>query len=113
MTSQCLFCRIASGDIPAALVAETDDAVAFRDIDPKAPLHVLVIPRVHIDSLTSATDSALLGSLMSLAARIAKDEGYSESGYRTVINTGSDGGQSVPHLHVHVLAGRHLTWPPG
>ena len=113
MTSECLFCRIASGNIPAALVAETDDAVAFRDIDPKAPLHVLVIPRAHIDSLASATDQALLGSLLALAARIAKEQGYSESGYRTVINTGPDGGQSVSHLHVHVLAGRQLHWPPG
>ncbi len=113
MTSECLFCRIASGNIPAALVAETDDAVAFRDINPQAPLHVLVIPRVHIDSLATATDSALLGSLMTLAARIAKEQGYAESGYRTVVNTGPDGGQSVGHLHVHVLAGRHLDWPPG
>lgn len=113
MTSECLFCRIASGNIPAGLVAETDDAVAFRDINPQAPLHVLVIPRVHIDSLATATDSVLLGSLMTLAARIAKEQGYAESGYRTVVNTGPDGGQSVGHLHVHVLAGRHLDWPPG
>ena len=113
MTSECLFCRIASGNIPAALVAETDDAIAFRDINPQAPLHVLVIPRVHIDSLATATDSALLGSLMTLAARIAKEQGYADSGYRTVVNTGPDGGQSVGHLHVHVLAGRHLDWPPG
>lgn len=113
MTSECLFCRIASGDIPSALVAETDDTVAFRDINPQAPLHVLVIPRVHVDSLASATDQALLGSLLSVAARIAKEQGYSESGYRTVINTGPDGGQSVSHLHVHLLAGRPLDWPPG
>lgn len=113
MTSECLFCRIASGNIPAGLVAETDDAVAFRDINPQAPLHVLVIPRMHIDSLATATDSALLGSLMTLAARIAKEQGYAESGYRTVVNTGPDGGQSVGHLHIHVLAGRHLDWPPG
>jgi histidine triad (HIT) family protein len=113
VTTDCLFCRIAKGDIPAALVADTVDAIAFRDINPQAPLHVLVIPRVHIDSLATASDSALLGSLMSLAAQIAKEQGYGESGFRTVINTGPDGGQSVGHLHVHVLAGRHLDWPPG
>jgi histidine triad (HIT) family protein len=113
VTNECLFCRIVSGNIPAALVADTDDAIAFRDINPQAPLHVLVIPRLHIDSLATATDSALLGSLMSLAATIAKEQGYSNSGYRTVINTGPDGGQSVGHLHVHVLAGRQLDWPPG
>jgi histidine triad (HIT) family protein len=113
VTNDCLFCRIARGDIPAAFVTETDDAVAFRDINPQAPLHVLVIPRKHVDSLASADDPALLGSLMALAARIAKEQGYSDSGYRTVINTGADAGQSVAHLHVHVLAGRHLDWPPG
>jgi histidine triad (HIT) family protein len=113
VTNECLFCRIARGDIPAALVAENDDAVAFRDINPQAPFHVLVIPRAHVESLATATDPALLGTLMSLAARIARDEGFADSGYRIVINTGADGGQAVGHLHVHVLAGRQLDWPPG
>lgn len=113
METTCLFCRIASGEVETELVAENDDAVAFRDIDPRAPLHVLVIPRRHVESLATADDEPLLGSLMSLAARIACDEGVAESGYRTVINTGANGGQSVGHLHVHVLGGRQMKWPPG
>ncbi|MGK2963857.1 MAG: histidine triad nucleotide-binding protein [Gemmatimonadaceae bacterium] len=113
MNKNCIFCRIGRGDISTAFVAESERAVAFRDIDPKAPLHVLVIPRAHIDSLASAEDESLLGEMLGMAARIARDEGYSASGYRVVVNTGSDGGQSVPHLHLHVLAGRHLGWPPG
>jgi len=113
MSNDCIFCRIGSGDINTALVAESGRAVAFRDISPQAPLHVLVIPRDHIDSLASAEDESLLGEMLGMAARIARDEGYSASGYRVVINTGADGGQSVPHLHLHLLAGRHLSWPPG
>ncbi|HEX2721534.1 MAG TPA: histidine triad nucleotide-binding protein [Gemmatimonadaceae bacterium] len=113
MAEACLFCRIASGEIPAKLVAETDDAVAFRDIDPKAPVHVLVVPRQHLTSLATAEDEELLGQLLMLAARVARSEGVSESGYRVVANTGADGGQSVDHLHIHVLGGRKLTWPPG
>jgi histidine triad (HIT) family protein len=111
--SDCLFCRIASGDIPAAFIAETDDAVSFRDINPQAPFHVLVIPRAHVDSLASAEDPALLGSLLTLAARIAKEQGIADGGYRVVVNTGEHGGQSVSHLHLHLLGGRHLGWPPG
>ena len=113
MSADCLFCRIIRGEIPAKLVAETDDAVAIRDIDPKAPVHVLVVPREHVTSLDAASDSALLGSLLSLAAQIARDEAIAGNGYRAVINTGRDGGQSVDHLHVHVLGGRRLSWPPG
>jgi histidine triad (HIT) family protein len=113
MSADCLFCRIVRGEIPAKLVAETDDAIAIRDIDPKAPVHVLVIPRAHVASLDAVTDSVLLGSLLSLAAQIARDEGIAGNGYRTVINTGRDGGQSVDHLHIHVLGGRRLGWPPG
>ncbi|MGK2963357.1 MAG: histidine triad nucleotide-binding protein [Gemmatimonadaceae bacterium] len=113
MSNSCIFCRIGRGDISTAFVAESERIVAFRDIAPKAPLHVLVIPRAHIDSLASAEDESLLGEMLGMAARIARDEGYSASGYRVVVNTGSDGGQSVPHLHLHVLAGRHLGWPPG
>jgi histidine triad (HIT) family protein len=113
MSADCIFCRIMRGEIPATIVAETDAAIAIRDIDPKAPVHVLVIPRVHVESLAAADDAGMLGHLLTFAARIALDEGVSESGYRTVINTNDDGGQSVAHLHVHVLGGRRLAWPPG
>lgn len=96
-----------------AFLAETEDAVSFRDISPQAPFHALVIPRVHVDSLATATDPALLGSLLTLANRIAKEQGIADGGYRVVINTGEHGGQSVSHLHVHLLGGRYLGWPPG
>jgi histidine triad (HIT) family protein len=113
MSQDCLFCKIAGGEIPVAIIAENDHALAFRDISPQAPHHVLVIPRKHVTSLNHATDPLELGSLLSLAAEVARQEGIAESGYRTVINTGQDGGQTVFHLHVHVLGGRRLTWPPG
>lgn len=113
MSEDCLFCRIASGAIPAGFVAVSEDAVAFRDISPKAPVHVLVIPRKHITSLAEVDDAQLLGRLMALAAEVARSEGIAESGYRTVINTRSDGGQTVDHLHIHVMGGRHMDWPPG
>jgi len=113
MAETCLFCRIAKGEIPTTFVAETDEAVAFRDIDPKAPVHVLVIPRQHLTSLATAEDEEVLGQLLMLAAKVARTEGISESGYRVVANTGRDGGQSVDHLHFHVLGGRKMTWPPG
>ena len=109
----CLFCRIVAGEIPAKLVAETEECVAFRDIDPKAPTHVLVIPREHVASLDEARDAAMVGRLALLAARIARDEGIAASGYRTVINTNADAGQTVFHLHLHLLGGRKLAWPPG
>jgi histidine triad (HIT) family protein len=111
--TSCLFCRIVSGEIPATLIAETPHAVAFRDIAPKAPVHVLVIPRRHIGSLAEAADSAELGAVLALAAAVAVQEGVSERGYRVVTNVGEDGGQSVGHLHFHVLGGRALGWPPG
>ena len=113
MVETCLFCRIAKGEIPTKLVAETDEAVAFRDIDPKSPVHVLVIPRQHLTSLATAEDEEVLGQLLMLAAKVARSEGISESGYRVVANTGPDGGQSVDHLHFHVMGGRRMTWPPG
>ena len=109
----CLFCRIVAGEIPAKLVAETEECVAFRDIDPKAPVHVLVIPRAHVESLDAAKDPALVGRLALLAAKIARDEGIAERGYRTVMNTNADAGQTVFHLHLHLLGGRRLGWPPG
>ena len=111
----CLFCKIVAGAIPAEKVYEDDGTVAFRDINPQAPVHVLVIPRVHIASLDDAgeADEAKLGQLMLAAARVARQEGLSEGGYRTVVNTGAGAGQSVFHIHLHVLGGRALAWPPG
>ena len=111
----CIFCKIVAGEIPAAKIYEDERAVAFRDINPQAPLHALVIPREHIASLNEAgeTDEALLGHLLLAAARVAREEGHAEGGFRTVINTGAGAGQTVFHVHVHVLGGRRLTWPPG
>lgn len=111
----CIFCKIVAGGIPAEKVYEDDGAIAFRDINPQAPVHVLVIPREHIASLDAAgeADEAKLGQLMLAAARVARQEGLSEGGYRTVVNTGAGAGQSVFHIHLHVLGGRPLAWPPG
>ena len=109
----CLFCRIVRKEIPAAIVAETADCIAFRDINPQAPVHVLVIPREHVRSLNEARDPALVGRLALVAADIARTEGLAERGYRTVINTNADAGQTVFHIHLHLLGGRSLGWPPG
>lgn len=109
----CLFCKIIAKEIPVTLIAENDLAVAFRDIDPKAPTHVLVVPRRHISSLNDADNAEELGALVMLSAEIARREGIDETGYRSVINTGLDGGQSVFHLHLHLLGGRSMAWPPG
>ena len=113
--SDCLFCRIVDGGIPAAVVFEDDEVVAFRDITPQAPLHVLVIPRRHIASLNEITtaDDGLIGRLVRTAAAIAGEHGYGPGGYRTVFNCNADAGQTVFHVHLHLLAGRRLTWPPG
>jgi histidine triad (HIT) family protein len=113
MADQCLFCRIVRREIPATIVAETEDCVAFRDINPQAPVHVLVVPRRHVGSLNDATDPHLVGRLGIVAAEIARKEGIADSGYRTVINTNADAGQTVFHIHLHLLGGRHLSWPPG
>jgi histidine triad (HIT) family protein len=113
MASNCLFCRIVSGEIPATRVAENSYCIAFRDISPQAPTHILVIPRAHFDSLDDVTDSKLIGEIMMLAAEVARSEKISSKGYRVVLNTGTDGGQSVQHLHAHLLGGRALHWPPG
>lgn len=113
MPDDCLFCRIVERTIPATIVGETQDALAFRDINPAAPIHVLVIPKKHVDSLALATDEAGLGHLMAFAASVAKQQGVAESGYRTVINTRKEGGQTVEHLHLHVIGGRQMHWPPG
>ncbi len=111
----CIFCRIATGDIPAQIVYSDDNSIAFRDLNPQAPTHVLVIPRTHIVSLNDAAthDAAVIGSLLHTAARVAALEGLAENGYRTIINTGAGAGQTVFHLHLHIIGGRALTWPPG
>jgi len=111
----CLFCAIAAETIPATRVLATDRVLAFRDIKPQAPTHVLVIPREHYPDVAAlaAGDAALLHEVMSQAHQVAVAEGISGSGYRVVFNTGPDGGQEVSHVHAHVLGGRSLTWPPG
>ena len=111
-SENCVFCRIVRGEIPATLVATNDAAIAFRDLDAKAPVHVLVIPRKHVASLAESDDPVVLGEVLTLAAEVARQEGL-EAGYRVVINTGPDGGQTVHHLHAHVLGGRNMAWPPG
>lgn len=111
--TDCLFCRIVRGEIPATLVAESLECLAFRDIAPQAPVHVLVIPRAHHGSLNDVTETATVGAMARLAQEVARREGILETGYRCVINTGADGGQTVGHLHLHVLGGRPLGWPPG
>lgn len=111
----CLFCGIAAGEIPADIVHQDELVVAFRDVSPKAPTHVLLVPRRHVASAAelSGTDSEMLGRLFSVAAQVARDAGLAEKGYRLVTNVGSGAGQSVFHLHFHLLGGRTLSWPPG
>lgn len=113
MAKDCLFCRIVAKEIPAKIVAENEHCVAFRDINPQAPVHVLVIPREHVASLNELKDHAIVGKMNAMAAQLAKSEGISEGGYRTVINTNSDAGQTVFHIHLHLLGGRRMAWPPG
>lgn len=111
----CIFCKIAEGKIPSTRVFEDETCVAFNDLSPQAPTHILIVPREHIDSLDRAsTDHKLtLGHLLLSAAGIARENGFAEDGYRVVINTNADGGQTVFHLHVHLLAGRPFVFPPG
>lgn len=111
----CLFCRIASGEIQADVVSSNKDVLVIRDINPQAPVHMLVLPRRHFLSLDDLTqsDPGLMTRVIRMATDAARDEGLNEAGYRIVVNTGSDGGQTVPHVHVHVLGGRHMAWPPG
>ncbi|HEX6938011.1 MAG TPA: histidine triad nucleotide-binding protein [Longimicrobiales bacterium] len=115
MAQNCIFCGIVAGDVPATIVREDEDTVAFRDIDPKAPTHVLIVPRRHIASVNGleAADAALVGQLFLAAKEVARDEGVAASGYRLVMNTGPEAGQSVDHIHLHLLGGRSLGWPPG
>lgn len=109
----CLFCRIVAGSIPADVVYSDEQTVAFRDINPQAPTHILVIPRRHIPDALSAAGAGVWEPVMSTAARLAREAGHEQGGYRLVVNSGPDAGQSVFHLHVHVLGGRTLAWPPG
>lgn len=111
----CLFCRIARREVPARILFETDDLLAFEDIRPKAPVHVLVIPKTHFASLNDAPDGSerLIGELLQAARRVAREKGVAATGYRVVLNTGPDSGQEVPHIHFHVIGGRRLAWPPG
>jgi histidine triad (HIT) family protein len=114
--ADCIFCRIVAGEIPAGIVKRSDAAVAFRDLDPRAPVHVLVIPTRHLSAVRDAQGSdgeALLGAVFAFAAQVASDLGLDAGGYRLVTNTGPDAGQSVDHLHVHLLGGRRMNWPPG
>ena len=113
--ADCLFCKVVAGEIPARIVKRTDDAVAFHDIDPRAPVHVLVIPTRHVAAVrdVSPDGEGLLGRMLRFAAEVARELGLDAGGYRIVTNTGADAGQSVDHLHLHVLGGRKLTWPPG
>jgi histidine triad (HIT) family protein len=113
--TDCLFCGIAAGDIPATIVLESARTIAFRDINPQAPVHVLVIPREHYASLAAVAEAGdgLLDEIAAQAALVASKEGVAETGYRVVFNTGPDAGQTVAHAHAHLLGGRLLGWPPG
>jgi histidine triad (HIT) family protein len=111
----CLFCKISAGAIPAAMVFEDDEIMAFRDLHPQAPTHLLLIPRQHIATINDTTDEnqALLGKMILRAKKIAQAEGFSDAGYRLIFNINPNGGQTVYHIHLHLLGGRQMTWPPG
>ncbi|MBV1952508.1 MAG: histidine triad nucleotide-binding protein [Cycloclasticus sp.] len=113
--SDCLFCRMVAGEITPDVIYETETVLAFRDINPQAPTHVLVIPKKHIETLVDIVDedTQLMGDIMQVATKVAEMEGLNESGYRTVFNCKQDGGQEVYHIHLHLLGGRSMTWPPG
>lgn len=115
MSEDCLFCKIAAGDVPASIVHQDDDVVAFEDINPQAPHHLIIVPREHIATVNDLTGEheELFGRLASTAKRLATERGIDGSGYRLVMNCNADGGQSVFHIHLHVLGGRRLGWPPG
>ena len=109
----CLFCKMVAGEIPTDKVYEDDDVLAFRDINPQAPTHILIIPKKHVATMNDTDDQVLLGQLMVTAKNLAAEQGLAEDGYRVVMNCNSYGGQSVYHIHLHLLGGRQLTWPPG
>lgn len=111
--TDCLFCKMVAGEIQPDVVFEDDKVLAFRDINPQAPTHVLIIPKRHVESLNALEDTQLGGYLLQTAAKLAKQLGFAEDGYRTVFNCNKHGGQEVFHLHLHLLGGRQMTWPPG
>jgi len=110
---ECIFCKIAQGKIPVKRLAEDEELLAFPDIEPQAPVHVLVIPKKHVPSLLDVKDWSLLGRMHAFALRVARDQGIADSGFRVLINTGPDGVQTVGHVHLHLLGGRTMRWPPG
>lgn len=114
-SDDCLFCKILAGDIPADIIFESDDAIAFRDINPQAPTHALIIPRKHVATINDlgSGDEALVGNLFLVAKKIAADEGIADAGYRVAMNCNDAAGQTVFHLHLHLLGGRRMGWPPG
>lgn len=113
--TDCLFCKIVAGQIPAAIVYQDDRVVAFKDINPQAPTHILIVPRVHLATLNdlAPADDGIVGEMVRRAAAIAKEHGHAERGYRTVFNCNADAGQTVFHIHLHLLGGRTFGWPPG
>jgi histidine triad (HIT) family protein len=111
--SGCIFCKIAAGEVPAQVVKRGDGLLAFADLNPQAPTHLLIIPTTHVGSLNDAKDSKVLGEMLSFARELAQERGIAMRGYRIVVNTNPDGGQTVFHLHLHLLGGRPMTWPPG
>jgi histidine triad (HIT) family protein len=115
MPADCLFCKILAGDIPSEKVLETEDTIAFRDVNPTAPTHVLVIPREHIENAAEVKSEhgSVLTEMLDTARRVAEADGIAERGYRLVFNVGRDSGNTVPHLHLHVIGGRGMSWPPG
>jgi len=113
VSTGCIFCKIACGEVSATIVKRGDGMLAFTDMNPQAPTHVLVIPTTHVGSLNDAKDSGVLGRLLAFARDVAQDAGVATKGYRVVMNTNPDGGQTVFHLHLHVLGGRVMHWPPG
>lgn len=111
--TDCLFCNMVTGEIKPDIVYEDDNILAFRDINPQAPVHILIIPKRHVATLNDLDDSVLAGQIIGTAIKLAKKEGLAEDGYRTVFNCNADGGQEVFHIHLHLLGGRCMTWPPG
>jgi histidine triad (HIT) family protein len=115
MDAECLFCRIVAGELPAQILRQTDNVIAFRDINPQAPTHILMVPKEHLRSLEEIGEGhpAVLAELIQAATQLARTEGVDRTGWRLVANTGADAGQSVHHLHFHLLGGRRMAWPPG
>jgi histidine triad (HIT) family protein len=113
MADKCLFCQIVRKEVPAKFIVETPECVAFHDINPQAPTHVVVVPEEHMPSLNAARNPTIVGKMLLVGADVAKREGVAETGYRAVINTNAAAGQTVSHIHLHILGGRPMTWPPG